>query len=211
MRQLLPPLLVTILLGLAGSAHAAVTNHRTTLSGPNEAPPNSSPATGMSTVLINDNFNEMHLHVDFSGLTGPTTAAHIHCCTPEPGTAMVATTVPTFPGFPNGVTAGTYDMTFDLLSSITYNPAFVDAHGGSLATAAADLVSGIRSGEAYLNIHTEAFPGGEIRGFTMAAPIPEPGQLAMWAMGLVALAGAQRWRFRKPGVSAGSRPRARPS
>ena len=197
MRKLFSPLLVTILLGVASAAHSqTVTNHSTTLSGPNEAPPNSSPGTGTATVLINENFNEMRIQVDFSGLIYPTTVAHIHCCTPAPGTAGVATAVPTFPGFPAGVTSGTYDMTFNLLSESTYNPEFITDSGGTVALAAAELIDGIRTGEAYLNIHSTLFPAGEIRGFFVAAPIPEPGSMAMWGLGLMALAGASRWRAR---------------
>jgi hypothetical protein len=50
----------------------------------------------------------MTVNVVFSGLTTPNTAAHIHCCVASPGTTGVATTVPTFMGFPTGTTSGTY-------------------------------------------------------------------------------------------------------
>jgi hypothetical protein len=197
MRKLLPPLLVAIMLGFSGAAHAQlVTNHTTTLSGPNEAPPNASTGTGTATLLINDNFNEMRLHVEFSGLLYPTTVAHIHCCGPAPETAIVATQVPTFIGFPAGVTSGTYDVTLNLLDPATYNPAFITDAGGTVELARADFVDGIRTSEAYLNIHSTVFPAGEIRGFFVAAPIPEPGSIAMWGVGLMALAGASRWRGR---------------
>ena len=71
--------------------------------------------------------NEMTVNVTFSGLTTATTAAHIHCCVAPPGNAGVATTTPTFPGFPLGVTAGTYSQTFDMTAPASYNPAFVTA------------------------------------------------------------------------------------
>jgi hypothetical protein len=196
MRHLLSPLLVTILLGFASTAHATVTNYTTTMSGAKEVPSNTSPGTGTATVIIDDVADTMALHVDFSGLVGTTTAAHIHCCTAEPqtGNAGVATTVPTFSMFPLGVVTGTYDMTLDLLSPGTYNPDFVTAHGGTVAAAEADLLAGLAAGTAYFNIHTTSFPSGEIRGFLIAAPIPEPGHLAMWVMGLAGLAGVRRWR-----------------
>lgn len=197
MRKLLSPLLVSIALGFASGAQAQlVSNHTATLSGPNEAPPNSSTGTGTATLLINDNFNEMRLRVDFSGLIYPTTIAHIHCCGPAPETAIAATQVPTFVEFPAGVTSGSYDRTFNLLDAATYNPAFITDAGGTVELARADFVDGIRTGEAYLNIHSTVFPAGEIRGFFVAAPIPEPGGMAMWALGLIALAGASRWRGR---------------
>ena len=94
-----------------------------------------------------------------------TTAAHIHCCISPPGNTGVATTTPTFPGFPLGVTSGSYSRTFDMTAASSYNPAFVTAHGGTTAGAAAALLAGLQAGQAYLNIHTTMFPGGEIRGF----------------------------------------------
>jgi hypothetical protein len=198
MRHLLAPLVVSTVLGFASVAHAQVINYATTLSGANEAPPNSSPGTGTASALVDEFYDTMRVQANFSGLTTGTTAAHIHCCTADPqtGTAAVATMVPTFSAFPLGVTSGTYDFAFDLLLASTYNPAFITAHGGTVASAEADLLDGLAAGTAYFNIHTTQFPNGEVRGFLIAAPIPEPGHLAMLMMGLTALAGIRRWRHR---------------
>jgi len=98
-------------------------------------------------------------------LTTPNTAAHIHCCVAPPGNTGVATTVPTFTGFPGGVTAGTYSHSFNMLDASSYNPTFITSHGGTVATAEAALLAGMRAGQSYLNIHTMQFTGGEIRGF----------------------------------------------
>jgi CHRD domain len=135
------------------------------LNGSNQSPPVASPGTGTATVTWNTITNEMTVNVTFSGLTTPTIAAHIHCCVTPPGNAGVATTVPTFPGFPLGVTAGTYSRTFDMTDPASYNPAFVTANGGTATSAEAALLAGLQAGQAYLNIHTTNFPGGEIRGF----------------------------------------------
>jgi CHRD domain len=138
------------------------------MSGINEFPSNPSTGVGSALVTWDTTTNIMTVNLLFSGLTGTTMAAHIHCCVdptaPVP-TAGVATTVPTFPGFPLGVTAGMYAHTFDMLSASSYNPAFVTAHGGTAASAAADLLAGILAGQTYLNVHTTFRPGGEIRGF----------------------------------------------
>ena len=88
-------------------------------------------------------------------------------------TAGVATTTPDFAGFPIGVTSGTYINTLDLTLSSSYNPSYITANGGTTASAEAALVSAIAAGEAYVNIHTTTFAGGEIRGFLQ--PVPEPG------------------------------------
>src|SRR5215472_16511485 len=82
------------------------------LNGPNE--PSPSLGTGFTVVTIDTVLQTLRVQVSFTGLTSGTTASHIHCCIPPGGTAIVATTTPTFPGFPLGVTAGTYDQTFDL-------------------------------------------------------------------------------------------------
>jgi CHRD domain-containing protein len=137
----------------------------------NENPPHpESSGTGTALVTWDIVTNMMTVNVVFSGLTTPNTAAHIHCCVNPPGNTGVATTVPTFTGFPGGVTSGTYSHTFDMLQLASYNPAFVAAHGGTAASAAAALLAGIQAGQAYLNIHTQMFPGGEIRGF-LAVPV----------------------------------------
>ena len=103
----------------------------------NEVPPTGSPATGSATVVLDPAANTLSVHVTFSGLTSNTVAAHIHCCLDslfEAGVNVgVATTVPAFPGFPLGVTSGTYDHVLDLTSASSYNPAFVTMEGGSVA------------------------------------------------------------------------------
>jgi hypothetical protein len=172
-------------LSCASVAQGAINIYTANLSGPNESPANSSPGTGTATVTIDTVLNTMSVSITFSGLTSGTTASHIHSATTTPftGTAMVATQVPYFTGFPLGVTSGTYSNLFDLLSASSYNPAFVTAHGGTVAGAESALVSSIASGTAYLNIHTTNFPGGEIRGFLIAVP-----EAATWAMMLVGFA-----------------------
>jgi hypothetical protein len=106
------------------------------------------------------------------------------------GTAGVATTTPTFAGFPLGVTSGVYDNTLDLTQNTSWNPAFITANGGTTASAESAFMSGIAAGKAYLNIHTSVVPGGEIRGFLFA--VPAPSSLAL--LGLGGLVAARRRR-----------------
>jgi CHRD domain len=134
------------------------------LDGPSQNPPVASNGTGTTTVTWNTLTNQMTINIAFSGLSTGTTASHIHCCVASPGNAGVATTTPTFPGFPLGVTSGTYARTFDMTVAASYNPAFVTLNGG-VPGAESALFAGLQAGQAYLNIHTTMFPGGEIRGF----------------------------------------------
>lgn len=179
-------------------AQAVPITYTAVLSGPAEAPPNDSPGTGTATVIFDLEADSMRVMASFSGLVAPTVAAHIHCCTPAPFTltAGVATQVPSFDGFPLGVTSGTFDNTFTLSDAGTWNPAFVG--GGTVAEAVATFAAALDDGRTYFNIHSVEFPGGEIRGFLSAAStgVPAPGTLAL--LGGAALIGGwfARWRPR---------------
>ena len=91
-----------------------------------------------------------------------------------------------------GVTTGTYLQTFDLTLASTYNPAFIAAHGGTVAGAQAVFIAGLLNGQAYFNIHTTQFPGGEIRGQLQA--VPEPATLLLLSSGVVGVVGVLRKR-----------------
>ncbi len=180
------------------SASAAVYVFDAVLTGANEHNPNSSPGFGYSVVIYDDSANTLTVQALFAGLMGETTASHIHAPTAAPltGEASVATTVPSFAGFPTGVTFGLYNNTLDLSSLDSYNPSFVTANGGTAQGAGEALVAALFENRAYLNIHTTAFPGGEIRGFLTL--VPEPGSMALFALGAGALALRARSRKNLP-------------
>ena len=192
---------VAHLLMLAGATYAGPITLTGLFSGANENPSTGSPGTGLATVTVDGTTHMLTVDVVFSGLfpTIPgtntpsgTTASHIHCCVAPPGNAGVATTTPTFPGFPLGVDAGTYHQTFDLTQASSFNPAFVTAQG-SVGAAELALENGLLGGQTYLNIHTNAFPGGEIRAF-LATPEPASGALALSACAALWLIRRKRGR-----------------
>jgi hypothetical protein len=193
-RILAVTLAVATLVALAPVASATPIILTTTLSGPAEAPPNSSVGVGAATLIIDPEARTMRLITSFAGLGAPTTVTHIHCCVAVvgAGNAGVSTTTPTFLGFPANVTAGNYDQTFDMSLASSYNPAFVTANGGTTQSAQDVLFAGLLSGRAYLNIHTTAFPAGEIRGFFR---VPEPATAALAMIALAGVFGVRRKRL----------------
>jgi hypothetical protein len=149
----LPALVIMATLMLSAPAvHADPMTFIANLSGANELPiPNNSTGTGLATVVLDPTAQTIQITATFSDLTSPNiTGAHIHCCAPFGTNAGVATTIPVFPGFPVGMTSGTYSsQVFDLTQPLIYNPAFVGM--GTIAQAEAALIAGIE-------IHFAEFP-----------------------------------------------------
>lgn len=179
---LLSALIVT---GLCVSA--APLRYSTVLLGANENPPNASPGIGLAIVTFDTAAHTMRVQIIFDSLAGTTTAAHIHCCAAAPDNVGVATETPSFSGFPQGVTSGSFDSTFDMTLALSYRPGFLaDAINlGNIAMAEATLANGLAAGTAYLNIHSTSWGGGEIRGFLQ--PVPEPATYALVGAALLAL------------------------
>jgi len=174
--------------GLASLNYGATITFSAPLSGANENPAIVTPATGFTTVSLDTVTQLLSIDVTFSGLTTGTIAAHIHCCVSPPGNAGVATTMPVFPGFPMGVTSGSYMGVLDLTQSSSYNPAFITNNGGTVASAEAVFVAGFLNDMTYLNIHTSQNPGGEIRAFLT----PEPTSAALAGLALAGFLMARR-------------------
>ncbi len=140
--------------------------------------PEVSGATGSGTAVlsIDEVANLMNIQVDFQGLSGNSTVAHIHGPTAVPliGIASVITTTPSFANFPTGVKSGTYSNILDLLANTTYRAGFITANGNTTTGARDAFLAALNGQKAYFNVHSNTFPGGEIRGFFQEQQVPAP-------------------------------------
>ena len=133
--------------------------YKATLSGANERPtPNSSAATGTWTGILNTQTNVLTYTMSYTGLSANSTASHIHAQSDATTTANVVLNFQSFagattaftPGSTSGSAAGTINLSGGTVTGFTIT-------GDSLRKA-------MDAGMAYVNVHTTANPGGEIRG-----------------------------------------------
>ena len=129
-----------------------------------------STGTGSATLTLDDVALTLNVSLTYSGLTSPTNNAHIHCCSP-PGVSS-GVIIPFVPPFVLGATSGTFNNLFTLTPT---------------------LLTQVESGGAYINIHTDNFPVGEIRG--QIAAVPEPATAGLLCTGMLML-GARARRIR---------------
>jgi uncharacterized protein (TIGR03118 family) len=147
------------------------------MSGAGEVPPVTTSASGFGTLTVDG--NTLNYHINYTGLSGPPIAAHIHG--PATSSALANPIVMLEPLGTN--TFGTLSGTIDL------------------ATLTSDQVAAIRSGRSYANIHTDANGGGEIRGQIAPALLtailnganerPDPVTTTATGLGLLTLIGNQ--------------------
>ena len=147
-----------LLAAAATPASAGILNLVAMLDGAQEAPnPVNTPGTGLGTVTYETQTNLLSWNVTFGNLLGTTSNAHFHGPAPR--------------GVPAGVAVG--------IASISgLNSPMI---GSTTLTAAQE--SQLLSELWYINVHSSAYPGGEIRG--QVEFVPEP---STWTMGLVVLA-----------------------
>jgi hypothetical protein len=165
---------IAALMLISVRATAAVIRYSVDLDGSQATPRNTSPGTGSARADIDEAAHTMRLVITFRDLRGDATAAHVHGPTPTPGSgsALPMTPLPSLPGFPLGVTSGSYDRTFDLTSASSYNPDFITSAGGTVADAEAVLVQSLAEGRVLFNLHTSEFATGEIAGFFGQGTVP---------------------------------------
>ena len=109
--------------------------YQAALSGAQQVPSTASTGTGTMTATVQPDTMAMTYRIEYTGLSGPATGAHIHAPAAAGVNAPVAIPFP--------------------------NPASPITGGITLTQAQLDQLT---AGQAYVNVHTAANPGGEIRG-----------------------------------------------
>jgi hypothetical protein len=130
-------------MALAGcsSTSSNVVNMGATMNAASEVPPNTSAGKGDAVVKLDKATKTLTWTVTYSGLTGDATAAHFHG--------------PAAPGANAGVIIA-------IGMGTVPNP----ATGAKVLTD--DQIADLLAGKWYVNVHTKANPGGEIRGQVVA-------------------------------------------
>ena len=156
-------LAVTALGAFAQSANAQQT-WSAVLTGADEVPPISSPATGTFTATVASD-GSISFTLTFQGLAGNPTFSHIHFGQPGvAGGVMIflcgGGAQPDCPAATSGTVQGSIR-----LSNVT-GPATQGVDPGQLFEA----MQAVSNGNGYVNIHNARFPPGEIRGQVKIVP-----------------------------------------
>lgn len=136
-------------------AHAQKNSFTATLSGSNQVPAVETSATGRATFEVTGNGASISYSLFVTGIEDPT-MAHIHLAAKGENGAPVVWLYPTDA---HPVKSGKVN---GLLSSGTITAS--QLVGPLKGKTVADLLEDIRNGDTYVNVHSKAHPGGEIRG-----------------------------------------------
>ena len=133
-KTVLASLALAATLAFAGPAFAD--KMKAALDGKSQVPANTSAGTGTADIDYDAASKKLSWKLTYSGLSGPATAAHFHGPAAAGANAGVAVAIP----------------------NATSSP--VEGSATLTDEQAADLMAG----KLYINVHTAANPGGEIRG-----------------------------------------------
>jgi CHRD domain-containing protein len=134
------------------------------LTGWEEVPSVATTARGTFIARLAGDYQSIDYELSLSGLQAPITQAHIHFAGPYVAGPIViwlcgTTALPGPAGTPACVQSGTVRGTITA-GSVLASPATQQLAAGDLQK----MITAMRSGAAYANVHTAVSPGGEMRG-----------------------------------------------
>jgi hypothetical protein len=206
-------------ISLAAPANATLYQYTATLNAAQvvDGGGSTSTATGSALVTLDDTLFTVTTDVTWSGLSGPADRAHLHFAPvgvsrsfADPDTWFFHEVIddPTVPCFAS-VCAPATGTSHDVLQLAVDNGygagialgLFADpsADPSSFIDSFANLILALNLGDIYIDMHTELYPSGEIRGQLGVAAVPEP---STWAMLIVGFAGVGFMAYRRKSKSA---------
>lgn len=136
-RMLLTAAAVACLVSFGARAQDRTVQFHATLDGASEVPPNQSQATGKATATLNRDTKVLTYDITYEGLSGPPSAMHFHG--------------PASPGQNSGV-------------QLPISASLTSPVHGTTAALSDTQVQQLLDNKWYVNVHTKANPGGELRG-----------------------------------------------
>jgi hypothetical protein len=177
--RILRTLLFAVLITLPPATQAAIHVFLASLDAAQEVqtPPVDSPAVGSAILAFDDQTNSFDLTLGGVGLTTSIVAAHFHRAPFGVNGSIVKDL---------GVPAS-----FAQDDGYAFHAIYLNAAAGGL------LLTDLLAGDIYVNVHTDRYRGGEVRGqLGQLVPIPEPGTWALLAGGLLLAAFTLKRRIR---------------
>jgi len=157
--------LIALLVTMSAAAVASADNRNFAvhLSGDEEVPARATLAQGEAIFQLSKDGSELHFKLIVANIEN-VAQAHIHCGAAGVNGPIVVFLYPAAP--PPVVIPGRFDGVLAqgtrTAGNILPKPPSAECPGG--VANFADLIAKMRSGGAYVNVHTIAFPGGEVRG-----------------------------------------------
>ncbi len=177
---------------LPTTASAAVFSFTSTLSGEQHTPAADTDATGTATLSVDDSAQTLTFSLNVIGISlddlwdtlveAPVGPIHLHDGDVGANGPVVV---------PFAFDLATYSDTATGFSLLVSDYAYSDAAATSGTTLSfANYLADLQAGGSYINVHTDAFNGGEIRG--QLAPVPLPAGFGLGLLGLAGLAALRR-------------------
>jgi hypothetical protein len=150
------------LLAFASGSRAETTQFKADLNGSNQVPPSQTKGTGTVTARYDSLTKRLSWRGSYSGLSGPPTAAHIH------GPAAAGTNAGVVFWISDNIGQCSEGVGCRSTGDTNAQPLTIPFEGSATLTdtQAAELMAGMY----YVNIHTNAYPRGELRGQLVKSP-----------------------------------------